>query len=76
MLHTQDIYRRRAGIYYSYRRTASCRRTTSRRRTASQTDKTAAEKQTVSDSKGNQTVPEQKDSGKDRTARLNAQAKE
>jgi hypothetical protein len=56
------IYRRRIGIYYSYRRTASCRRTTSCRRTASQTDETAeAENQAVSDSKGNQVVPEQKD---------------
>jgi hypothetical protein len=62
VLHIQEIYRRRAGIYYSYRRTASYRRTTSCRRTASQIDKTAeTEKQTVSDSKGNQTVPEQKD---------------
>jgi hypothetical protein len=38
---------------------------TSCRRTASQTDETAVEEQVVSDSEGNQAVPE-----KDRTARL------
>jgi len=47
------IYRRYAGIYYSYRRTAS------------QIDETKVENQAVSDSKGNQVVPKQKDSGKD-----------
>jgi len=55
----------RTGTYHDYRRTASCGRTTSCRRTASQTDETKAENQAVSDSKGNQVVPEQKDSGKD-----------
>ena len=70
------IHRRRAGAYYSYRRIVSYRRTASCRRTASQTDETVAEKLTVLDSKGNQIVPKQKDSGKDRIARLNVQAKE
>jgi hypothetical protein len=55
------IHRRRAGIYYSYRRTANCRKTASYRRTASQTDETAVENQAVLDSKGSQVVPEQKD---------------
>ena len=64
MLHTQETRRNILQLQKNrqLQKNASCRRTASCKRTASQTDETAeAEKRAVSDSKGNQTVPEQKD---------------